>query len=195
MKKSNFLTTLFLSTILITGIIGNTGSMASDGHQHHSGHQMTTMKQSAKIPTEPGQSAFAAIAEIVEILEADPKTDWSKVNINALRDHLVDMEKLTMEAKVTQSVEGDKIVFTVSGTPGAIEAAKRMVPAHAAIMSTKAGWAIEGSVSGDTVKMIVSPTPQTSAQKIKALGFFGIMASGVHHQVHHMGMATGAMVH
>ena len=30
-------------------------------------------------PTMPGQDAFGAIQEIVRILEADPKTDWSKV--------------------------------------------------------------------------------------------------------------------
>jgi hypothetical protein len=36
-------------------------------------------------PTQPGQAAFAAIQEIVAILEADPRTDWSKVNIDALR--------------------------------------------------------------------------------------------------------------
>ena len=33
-------------------------------------------------PTMPGQDAFfGAIQEIVRILEADPKTDWSKVNL------------------------------------------------------------------------------------------------------------------
>ncbi|MCC2098329.1 MAG: hypothetical protein KDJ29_15640, partial [Hyphomicrobiales bacterium] len=43
-------------------------------------------------PVQPGQSAFAAIQEIVEILEADRSTDWSKVNIPALRQHLIDMD-------------------------------------------------------------------------------------------------------
>ena len=36
-------------------------------------------------PTMPGQDTFGAIQEIVRILEADPKTDWSKVNLEALR--------------------------------------------------------------------------------------------------------------
>src|SRR5690348_8597028 len=31
----------------------------------------------------PGQDAFGAIQQIVQILEADPTTDWSKVNIAA----------------------------------------------------------------------------------------------------------------
>jgi hypothetical protein len=36
-------------------------------------------------PTMPGQDAFGAIQEIVRILESDPKTKWSKVNLEALR--------------------------------------------------------------------------------------------------------------
>ena len=32
-------------------------------------------------PTMPGQDAFGAIQEIVQILDADPKTDWSKVDL------------------------------------------------------------------------------------------------------------------
>src|SRR6516225_4871594 len=42
-------------------------------------------------PILPGQDAFGAIQEIVQILQSDPTTDWSKVNISALRQHLIDM--------------------------------------------------------------------------------------------------------
>ena len=34
----------------------------------------------------------------MRILEADPTTDWSKVNIGALREHLIDMDEVTMRA-------------------------------------------------------------------------------------------------
>ena len=44
----------------------------------------------ASTPTMPGQDAFGAIQEIVQILEADPKTDWSKVELEGLRQHLID---------------------------------------------------------------------------------------------------------
>ena len=50
-------------------------------------------------PTEAGQGAFAAIQEIVAILEADPDTDWSKVDIDALRQHLVDMNAVTLRRR------------------------------------------------------------------------------------------------
>ena len=46
----------------------------------------------------PGQAAFGAIEEIVQKLEADPATDWSKVNIGALREHLIDMNEVTLRA-------------------------------------------------------------------------------------------------
>ena len=39
-----------------------------------------------------------AIGEIVRILEADPKTDWSKVNLEALRQHLIDMNEVALHA-------------------------------------------------------------------------------------------------
>ena len=37
-----------------------------------------------------GHDAFGAIQEIVQILDADPNTDWSKVDLEALRQHLID---------------------------------------------------------------------------------------------------------
>ncbi|RTM12059.1 MAG: hypothetical protein EKK33_18550, partial [Bradyrhizobiaceae bacterium] len=78
------------------------GSMPMD-HQHHmmmqqGGH--ASQHQTIQEPTQPGQDAFAAIQEIVQILEADPHTDWSKVNIDALREHLVDMSNVTLAAQV-----------------------------------------------------------------------------------------------
>jgi hypothetical protein len=35
-----------------------------------------------------GPGAFAALGEAVEIWSADPSTDWSKVDVEALRAHL-----------------------------------------------------------------------------------------------------------
>src|SRR5215475_7467525 len=37
------------------------------------------MRATPTTPTIPGQDAFGAIQEIVQILDADPNTDWSKV--------------------------------------------------------------------------------------------------------------------
>ena len=52
----------------------------------------------------PGQDAFGTIQEIVQILQSDPKTDWSKVNIDALRQHLIDMNEVTLHAAAAQRI-------------------------------------------------------------------------------------------
>jgi len=49
-------------------------------------------------PRMVGQDAFGAIREIVRILDADPKTDWSKVDLEALRQHLIDMNEVNATA-------------------------------------------------------------------------------------------------
>lgn len=56
-------------------------------------------------PIEAGQAAFGAIEEIVRMLLTDPITNWSRVDIDDLRQHLVDMDELTLhgDAKKSQS--------------------------------------------------------------------------------------------
>jgi hypothetical protein len=71
------------------------GTPTYDQAEHSAIHAVA---HGAPQPAEAGQGAFAAIAEIVALLEADPNTDWSKVNIAALREHLVDMDELTLNA-------------------------------------------------------------------------------------------------
>ena len=61
------------------------------------------MQGISTIPMLPGQDAFGAIQEIVHILDADPKTDWSKVDLEALRQHLIDMNEVTLHAEPRRS--------------------------------------------------------------------------------------------
>lgn len=50
--------------------------------------------------TEPGQAAFGVVAEIVARLDADPLTDWSKVEMPSLLAHLRDMDNVFGAAEV-----------------------------------------------------------------------------------------------
>src|SRR5574342_315696 len=54
-------------------------------------------------PTLPGQDAFGAIAEVVRLLEADPDTDWSRVDLERLRQHLIDMNEVGLRSAVKAS--------------------------------------------------------------------------------------------
>src|SRR5437763_2768602 len=65
---------------------GSTHPAAMD----HLAHAQAIRDCDGPLPTSPGQAAFGAISEIVRLLKADPNTDWSKVNIEALRQHLID---------------------------------------------------------------------------------------------------------
>ena len=57
------------------------------------------MQGASTTPTSPGQDAFGAIQEVVRMLDADPKTDWSKVDLEALRQHLIDMNEVTLQRR------------------------------------------------------------------------------------------------
>jgi len=76
-------------------------------------------------PTMPGQDAFGAIQEIVRILEADPKTDWSKVNLEALRQHLIDMKDVTLKADAAAKPIDGGVEIAVTGTERTIKAIQR----------------------------------------------------------------------
>lgn len=146
-------------------------------------------------PVETGQSAFAAIAEIVRILSEDPDTDWSMVNIQALRDHLVDMELVTTEANVRTQSEGRIVEFNVTGEGEVPDAIGRMVLAHSPMLETATGWAVTAEPSTNGAAMRIEVDTEQELARVLGLGFFGIMTIGAHHQAHHLQMAMGTDPH
>lgn len=161
------------------------------GHGHARGSS-TTAAPSA--PREPGQSAFAAIAEIVALLEADPATDWARVDVEALRRHLVDMDNVTLHATVASEAVPEGMRFMVSGLGEVRESIRRMVVAHAATMNGQDGWRFAADETPDGATMTVS-VPPADRVKLRALGFIGVMTRGMHHQAHHLAIARGAGPH
>ncbi|WP_157961508.1 hypothetical protein [Acuticoccus kandeliae] len=157
----------------------------------HAGHGAM---QSAG-PREPGNGAFASIAEIVLLLSQDPTTDWSKVNIDALRDHLVDMNALVLGAVVSSETLSDGLRMTIDteGRPGL--AAARMVPAHSEVLVAETGWMSEVEQREGTIVWTVRSAAEPDIARIKGLGFFGLMATGDHHREHHLAIARGALAH
>lgn len=154
-------------------------------HMHHMGEPM---------PAQAGQDAFAAIQEIVVILEADPSTDWSKVNIDALRAHLVDMNNVVLAANVkSEEIEGG-MRFTITGAGATAGSIRRMVLAHAGAMNGAEGWGFEAHEIADGAALTVRPPPAEAA-KLRGLGFFGLMTRGMHHQMHHLMIARGQNPH
>ena len=148
----------------------------------------------AAVPTMPGQEVFGTIQEIVQILEADPTTDWSKVNIAALREHLIDMDEVTMRAVASERMLSNGIEIAVTGQGRTIDAIKRMVPAHTHEL-VALGWQARTEDIPNGVKLVVTTADPRQVVKLKALGFMGIMVQGSHHQAHHLLMAKGELTY
>jgi hypothetical protein len=102
--------------------------------QHSAGMDMSGAPSSA-LPQEGRQAEFAALREISNMLQAEPKTD------------------------------GDNGRHEVSAP------------------------------TADGASMTVTARNDTGAAQIRALGFFGLLTGGTHHQLHHLMMAKGEMHH
>jgi hypothetical protein len=148
------------------------------------------------MPTRAGQEAFATIAEITRLLDADPRTEWSKVNLEALRQHLIDMDDVTLRATVRSTDVPGGAAFTVTGTGRVRDAIRRMTAAHGATMSAGQGLTWETVVTADGARVTVRSLDRTDARataRIRALGFIGLLTLGDHHTRHHLGIADGSM--
>ena len=114
---------------------------APDGTRPHAGDDAPAsghdagghagMHGASTTPTLPGQDAFGAIQEIVRMLDADPKTDWSKVDLEALRQHLIDMNEVTLKAEAAPKQIDGGLEIAVTGSGRTLVAIQRMIPAWA----------------------------------------------------------------
>lgn len=176
--------------ILQTGL-----GWAQSTHTHEAMMDNPAMQHQVEMGgvAEPGQGAFAAIAEIVTLLRQDPATNWKYVDIDGLRTHLVDMDVLMTDTIVSTVQITNGIEMTIQLGDRAGEAARRMVPAHGPVLASETGWVSEVEETKTTLIWRVVSAPE--AHVISALGFYGLMAVGDHHTVHHLSLAQGKMVH
>jgi len=174
--------------LTVQSVAAQSDMPAMDAGTHHAA---MTVAQPGATPTEPGQDAFGAIQEILQILEADPGIDWSKVNIGALREHLIDMNEVTLQANAAASTVDGGLRIDVTGQGRTLLAIQRMVPAQAHEIDGMNGWKTRVESRADGVVLTVTAADPKQATKIRALGFIGIMAEGTHHQLHHLAMARG----
>ena len=157
----------------------------------HHDEQANSNTGEHNLPIEPGQGAFATIAEIVAILKNDPATNWSNVNIDRLREHLVDMVEVTLNAAVKTRASRGEITFTVSGKGRTRRSIQAMVPAHARALAQTGPWNITAEKTEDGATLTLMSDDLSTLKIIQSLGFFGVMATGAHHQAHHLAMAKG----
>ena len=169
---------------------------ARDGMMRHHQQMLGKMhSMPAGSPSLPGHDAFGAIGEVVALLEADPATDWSKVDLEALRRHLIDMNEVTLNAEaVSKPIDGG-VAIRITGSGRTLAAIQRIVPMHAAEIDRLNGWSAKASPLDDGALLTVTSNNPKEVQHIRGLGFAGLMVSGVHHQAHHLAVAKGEPMH
>lgn len=193
MKRSAFAA----AAVFIVSSLASAAAIAGDpGQKPVMQHQPNgLMTHDDALPHEGGQAAFAAIQEIVAMLEADPQTDWSKVNIEALRDHLVDMNNVTLRAHAKSEETEGGIRFLATGEGPVVGSIRRMVSAHAGTMNGVGGWTYEATEIPNGAALTVNVADPRDIAQVRALGFIGVMAKGSHHQAHHLMIAAGRDPH
>ena len=80
--KSSSLLIIVFFTLPVLGETTNKTPSSSHNMAQHSLHQTQIISGGL---TESGTDIFATIQEVIQKLTADPGTDWSKVNLEALR--------------------------------------------------------------------------------------------------------------
>jgi hypothetical protein len=149
------------------------------------------------VPTLPGQDAFGAIQEIVRILEADPATDWSKVNLDRLRQHLIDMNEVALRAGVKAEPVSGGLRMDITGTGRTEQAIRDMVGPHSNELNQMTVWSATGeNIPGGLRLTVVAkdPADTKTIARIRGLGVIGLLVQGVHHQAHHLAMARGEAI-
>lgn len=148
----------------------------------------------SRLPTQSGQDAFSAISEIVAILDADPATDWSRVDLEALRRHLIMMRRVVVESEVTQRNIPGGLEITAIGRGPVETAIREMVTAHAGALNGSGEVHAEVvPVEGGIRLSVTAGAPEDAARiaRLRGLGFSGLLVLGNHHAEHHLMIARG----
>lgn len=172
----------------------NHGSMPAHGSDMHARHMQAMRAMAGETPALPGQDAFGAIAEVVRLLDADPNTDWSKVDLERLRQHLIDMNEVVLRSAVKQTPVSGGLAMEITGTARTEQAIRAMVVPHSVELDRMPEWSARTeSIAGGVHLIVVAKKPDDvrAVARIRGLGFAGLITEGAHHQPHHLAMAKG----
>lgn len=184
------------AALALTGSLTAAGLRAQSGGMDHSAHTGASASQAA-MPS--GQDAYAAIAAVIALLEADSTTDWSKVNIEALRQHLITMNEVTLRARSRQTVIPAGARMDVTGEGHVVESIRTMLRNHSPMLSDLGPYRVSVDDIPGGARWSVTAVDAADARtvaKIRSLGFSGLLTLGAHHAQHHVALARGqAMSH
>ncbi len=158
----------------------------SYGYRNHLHYDRAEVVQRLK-----GQEALGTVQEIVGLLLADPRTDWSSVSIDRLRDYLVDLDQVMLRSRVEPLSTDAGLELRVTGDGAVLDAIKRVVPVHSDVMNGFRSWSVSAEVEDDAVRVEITSDDRAERAVIEALGFYGFLASGVHRPSELIAIARG----
>lgn len=191
--------TLFVTALLFVGF----GKPVQAQHEHgHSGGQETTSSPASStarstVLQAPGQSVFGAVQETIRRLEADSTTNWSQVDVDRLRQHLIDMHHVALNVAVEQKtpIDGGVRIRIRPRKEAARASLRRVLDAHPRMLKQETGWTMRVEEQGDAYVLRVTTDEPSETDKIRALGYMGLLAYGQHHQRHHWHLVKGKHPH
>ena len=169
---------------------------SSDMNHNTNSADHTLVRNSNSVLTEAGTDPFAVIQEAIALLEANSDTDWSVVNIEALRSHLVEMQDMTLNVTVEQQPINFGFMAVITPTTNrALESMIQVLSVHPSQMKIETDWNMTVTNNNGIFTITVTTDKLSDVDKIRGLGYIGIMAYGNHHQPHHWAMASGENPH
>lgn len=188
----------FVLAVLLLALLGGSDSAFA---QHHGGqHQGTSEGAQAAESTvlqAPGHDVFGTVQEAIRRLEADSTTDWSEVNVQRLHRHLRDMHQVALNVAVEEQASianGVRLRVRPEGKD-ADASLERVLDAHPHMLKQETGWTMAVEETGDTYVLRVTTDDADDTDKIRALGYMGLLAYGNHHQRHHWHLVKGQHPH
>ena len=175
---------------LAVGVMGTEARAQNTSTMDHASHAGT----SSAVVIPPGQAAYATMAAIVAMLEADSTTDWSKVDIEALRQHLIVMNDVTLGARARQSSVPGGASMDVTGDGHVAESIRSMLRNHSRMLAMEGPYRSSVADIPGGVRWVVTAANADDARtvaKIRGLGFAGLLTLGDHHTPHHIALARG----
>ena len=195
MRLLDFLWIVLGAALLVAGTVAPVQAQ----HHAHSPEKETTHSKTvhSTMLQAPGQSVFGTVQEAIRRLEADSTTDWSQVDVDRLRRHLIDMHRVALHVAVEQKtpIENGVRLRVRPANDAARTSLDRVLDAHPHMLKQEAGWtmAVEEREAGYVLR-VTTDVPGEIA-KIRALGYMGLLAYGQHHQRHHWHLVRGKHPH
>ncbi len=179
---------MIISRIIFSSVLALIFFSGTTFAQHHMHSQSTPLIES-------GNDIFGAIQEVIIQLEQNPNTDWSQVDLEALRQHLLDMKAFTEEVEVLSQTPIDQGIelHVKPQSDLAIKALTNVLGKHPSMLKSEMGWDMVSFQKDGHWVITCTTDKEEEVAKIRGLGYIGLLAAGAHHQLHHWMVATNHM--